>query len=638
MYIKYQFVHFSEGKEKKMSLRKNTTSVFALSLALSTVIGGGIASASEMTAEDYPWDHPYPTAEERDVENIHPTDTDTKDSWKWGEWLHCEDVMDKDFQDKLKEVGDINTTIYNGTSPGEGDGYEHPTEEELNNLEESSWDAPGDYAYLVEKYPDDKKPKLMKVKGKDKYFIATNVAKEDRDPEIEEKYFYRLFKPENYLSKDMVEWKVDPKNGKKYNAKLYDGYGFTFGEGMKGEAYEGYSPYGEEFIQRLKLKPELMPEKGLSLSERFDYFMKHDDVFSFNNFNEKSSFSKIRKDGTFMMPSREYIENPDTGEKELSHEYLAFATCGPQVFVKPDYVSTIAGEYVGGGAKDLRIRASDYLYPSDNGLTLRKTNKDNKLLAGSSWKIKNLGTKEEFTVTDNKKPGDNDKNALEDLYKEDGLINVALPEGRYELTESKAPEGYKVDSTPRKFVIHDRTGASFGMGAITNEPEKPDTPDTPDEPDTPDTPDKPDTPGTPDKPSKSESPSTSTTPRRDTSTPSTSKTPSTPSTSKTPSTPSTSKTPSTPVDDNAHNGDNDEGTPVEENNPSFAATTTPVSPIRDNSNSNDSFTPNSPSTPYQPKKVSGDTQPLNDSKAGPEVNTGGNITLSFWDKVKGIFS
>ena len=88
-----------------MSLKKKASSVFALSLALAAGIGGsGIASASEMTAEDYPWDHDYPTAEERDVDNIYPSDTDTKGSWKWGEWLHCEDVMDKDFQDKLKEL------------------------------------------------------------------------------------------------------------------------------------------------------------------------------------------------------------------------------------------------------------------------------------------------------------------------------------------------------------------------------------------------------------------------------------------------------------------------------------------------------------------------------------------------------
>ena len=598
-----------------------------------------------MTRDDYPWEHPYPTAEERDVENIHPSDTDTKGSWKWGEWLHCEDILDNDLQDKIKELGGVNTVIYNGASPGEGGGYEHPTEEELNNLEESSWDAPGDYSYLVEKYPDDKKPKLMKVKGKDKYFIATNVAKEDRDPNIEEKYFYRLFKPENYLPKDMVEWKKDPENGYLYNAKLYNGYGYTTGGiDFSGMNTEDYSPYGEDFKERRELKSEVVPDKGLSLSERFDFFMKHDDVFSIDtSYYDKTAAGRIMQDGRFMTPSRGYEENQDTGKTRIWHDSHVFATCGPMVTIKPGSVSRIAGTYSssGGGAKEMWLFDDNYLYPSDNGLTLRKTDKDNKLLSGSSWKIKNLGTKEEFTVTDNGKSNDNDKNTLEDLYKEDGLINVALPEGRYELVEDKAPKGYKVDSTPRKFIIHDRTGASFGMGAIVNEPEKPDTPDkpntpdnpgkpdkpdtpdtpdTPDKPDTPDNPGKPDTPDTPDKPGKSESPSTSTTPRRDT------------------STPSTSNTPSTPVDDNTHNGDNDEGTPVEENTPSFAATTTPVSPVRNNSNSSDSFTPNSPSTPYQPQKMSGDTPSQNTSKAGPEVNTGGSITLSFWDKVKGIFS
>lgn len=83
-------------------IRKNVSRTIALSVALTTIIGGsGIASAYEITEEDYPWDHPYPTAEERDVENIHPSDTETEDSWKWGYWLHCDDILDKDFQDKL---------------------------------------------------------------------------------------------------------------------------------------------------------------------------------------------------------------------------------------------------------------------------------------------------------------------------------------------------------------------------------------------------------------------------------------------------------------------------------------------------------------------------------------------------------
>ena len=459
---------------------------------------------------------------------------------------------------------------------------------------------------MVESLPENERPKIMKVKGKDKYFIATNVAKEDRNPKIEEKYFYRLFEPENYLPKDMVEWKKDPKNGHIYNAKLYDQWGFTNGYNEKGDAIEGYSPYGEEFIQRLKLKPELMPEKGLSLSERFDYFMKHDDVFTINPSYENSYELKMFKDGRYMMPSRKYIENPDTGEKEIYHEYQAFASCGPKVFVKPDTVFPIAGEYTK-GAKTLHLRKSNYMYPSDNGLTLRKTDKDNKLLAGSSWKIKNLGTKEEFTVTDNKKPSDNDKNTLEDLYKEDGLINVALPEGRYELTESKAPEGYKVDSTPRKFVIHDRSGASFGMGAIINEPENPNEPDTPD---TPDTPNKPDTPDAPDNPDQSDTPESSKTPdtSSESDTPESPKTSETPSESTTSSTPDTLDTPDTPI----------------------------VSPVQPANRK--PFTPISTVSPYQPRVVSDSTIAEDDNIDSVKVNTGGKVETRFWDKIRGVFS
>ena len=595
-------------------IRKNVSKTIALSVALTTIIGGSsIASASEMTEEDYPWDHPYPTAEERDVENIYPSDTDTKDSWKWGEWLHCEDVMDKDFQEKLKEVGDINTYITNEASPLGYENYEYPTEEELNNLEESSWDAPGDYTYLVENYSEDEKPKLMKVKGKDKYFIATNVAKDDRDPKTEEKYFYRLFKPEDYLSKDMVEWKTDPETGEKYNAKIYNGWGETHAYIGSGDI-ESYAPldYGKHHADRRILKSELTPQKGLSLSERFDFFMNHDDVFSFNTSYYDKAFP-IMGSGRIIPSTRNYIENEETGKKELSHSPFAFASCNPMVTIKPASVSPIAGKYVGSGSKDSWKFPDNYLYPSDNGLTLRKTDKDNKLLSGSSWKIKNLGTKEEFTVTDNKKPSDNDKNTLEDLYKEDGLINVALPEGRYELIEDKAPEGYKIDNTPRKFVIHDRSGASFGMGAIVNEPETPNEPDTPDTPDTPHESDTPDTPDTPHESDTPDSPKTPDTPS-ESDTPESPKTPDTPSESANPSNPNTPDTPDTPD----------------------APIVSPVQPVN-----RKPFTPVSTVSPYQPRVASDKTTPLveEDVVDSVKVNTGGKVEKNtLFSKVLSVFS
>ena len=97
----------------------------------------------------------------------------------------------------------------------------------------------------------------MKVKGKDKYFIASSTKESDRDPNIDKKNFYRLFEPENYLPKEMVEWKEDSKfKGYKYNAKLFDGF----------MDKEEYSPYGGDtsFMTRKKLKPEFMPERRLT--------------------------------------------------------------------------------------------------------------------------------------------------------------------------------------------------------------------------------------------------------------------------------------------------------------------------------------------------------------------------------------
>lgn len=571
-----------------MFLKKKTSGVFALSLALSTLIGGGgVAHAEGMNLDD-----------------IYPSDTETEDSWEWGELLRCDDILGGDFKNKLKELGYVNNYVSNNPTTGTSDGdssYEYPTEEELNNLEESSWDAPGDYTYLVEKYPENERPRLMKVKGKDRYFITINGNLDNRDTYIDKKYFFRLFEPEKYLPKEMVEWKEDPSNGEKYNSKIYNG--FVNRWGAEKNNIESYFPYGED-LTRGKLRPELTPEKGLSPSERLDFFMKHDDVFSLDT----SRYNRISQGGD-LLPTRYYSEDPETGKTRIGHDTYEFASCIPSVTVKPDYVTPFRES--GDGAWD--VYPENYFPPVDNGLTLRKTGKDNKLLAGSSWKIKNLGTGEEFTVTDNKKPGDNDKNTLEDLYEEDGLINVDLPEGRYELVESKAPKGYKLDNTIRKFIIHDRSGASFGMGAITNDPEEPSTSTTPSTPDT--------TPST----------STSTTPSEDISTitpsASTSTTPST-STSTAPNT-STFATPSEDISTTTPS------TSTEEQTPSFAATTTPVSPVENNDGT--SSIPSSTSTPYQPQKISGETL-SNDSKVGPKVNTGGRINLSFWDKVKGIFS
>ena len=574
--------------------KKNVTNAFAISLALTTGIGITVL----------PQSLPEASAAEESVDNIYPSDTETEDSWKWGGKLTCDDIMDEEFKSKLKEIGDVETYIPDKSDPGAGY-FKHPTEEELNNLEESNWNAPGDYSYLVENLPENKRPKLMKVKGKDKYFIASSSDESERNPKIDKKNFYRLFEPENYLPKEMVEWKEDTKTGRKYNAKIYNGWGFSSGIMGVGDVEE-YSPYGGEdnFITRVTLKPEFMPDKGLSLSERLDYFMENDDVFSVSTSYYKNRYTSKMEDGRFVYNSRDYYKDSESGETTISHSNEAFATCGPLVSVKPSSVSDIDSTYTA-GAKDLSMRANDYLPPSDNGLTLRKTNDSDKLLAGSSWKIKNLGTKEEFIVTDNKKPDNNDKNTLEDLYKEDGLINVDLPEGRYELVETEAPEGYKVDSTPRKFIIHDRTGASFGMGAIVNKPESSDTP------------------------SESEKPGESTTP-------STSDKPSDSITS------STSKKPSTKTSDKSTTISNDK-----EDTTTSASSETPTTPNQTKTPGKVN-TPNNPNTPNQDFTPVKNTNPgtfnggVSSNVEGEEVSDGGKVdtgspTISILNKIRTIF-
>ena len=553
-----------------MLLKKHTSRTFALSLALTAGMGEVIL----------PQSLPEASAAEESVDNIYPSDTATEGSEKWGK-LTCDDVMDEGFKTKLKELGDKHTYIPNSATP-DSDYYEYPTEEELNNLEESSWDAPGDYTYLVEKYPENERPKLMKVKGQDKYFIKSVMT--EHNPNIDEKYYYRLFKPEDYLAKEFVEWKEDSKFKKKYNSKIFTGYADL----------EDFSPYGGgengNFVFRNTLKPELNPDKGLSMSERIDFFMKNDNIFSFDT-------SYYKDNDSLSESSRYFDKNPDTGEDMVFHNDHTFATCGLYVSTKPDSVDNMSS-WGGLGAKD-RLNIGNYLYPSDNGLTLRKTDESNKLLAGSSWKIKNLGTKEEFTVTDNEKPNDNDKNILEDLYKEDGLINVNLPEGRYELIETKAPEGYSIDDTPREFIIHDRTGASFGMGSIVNKSESSETP------------------------SESETPSDSTAP-------------STPNTPEDTITPSTSRKPNTKTNDNLTSTIKDEkeestNTPV----------TTPTTP-------NKAKTPGNISTPTQgftpinrsnPGTFNGGTS---STVEGEEINEGGKVdtgspTTSIINKIRTIF-
>ena len=388
-----------------------------------------------------------------------------KENYKWDYTLTCNNIYDEDFKKKLKEVGEVHAYI---PSDLDEDNYKrysgqyiNPTEEELNNLEEVSWDTPGDYTYLVENLPEDKRPRLMRVKGTDKYFIESTMKK--RDTEKEESSYYRLFNPNNYLPKNLVEWKEDPSTGKKYNSKLITGnIDYLF-------------PYDKENGEkRPQINPDIMPPKGATNSEKLDFFLEHDDIFTVDTTykNPSSSFPNGYHDN---YGDKKYVHNPDS-----------FNSCGPLISIKPSSIENDFYDYIsdnksgensdgviiengpGNGARDFLFSPMNFWESASVGITVRKTDNMKQFLTGSTWKIKNLGTGEEFTVTDNKKVDPNDPSTLSDLAEEEGIINADLPEGRYEIVETVAPQGYLIDDTPRKFIIHDKTGKQFNMGDIVN--------------------------------------------------------------------------------------------------------------------------------------------------------------------------
>ncbi len=387
------------------------------------------------------------------------------EQYKWDRLLTCDNIYEEDFKNKLKEVGEVHAYIPSDLDENNYESYFgqyiNPTEEEMNNFEEVSWDTPGDYTYLVENLPEDQRPRLMRVKGTDKYFIETTMKERDSDKKTTS--YYRSFDPNNYLPKNLVEWKEDPITGKKYNSKLITG------------KTDYLFPYDKENgKKRPQINPDLMPPKGATNSERLEFFLEHDDMFTVDT-TYKHPLAKL--------PSGSYGEDGN-----YEHEEGIFNSCAPLVSIKPSSIENdfypyriadgssndnenvegvvIASE-PGDGAKGLFI-PMNFWGSAGVGITVRKTDNMKQFLTGSTWKIKNLGTGEEFTVTDNKKADPNDPSTLSDIAEEDGIINADLPEGRYEMVETVAPQGYLIDDTPRKFIIHDRTGKQFNMGDIVN--------------------------------------------------------------------------------------------------------------------------------------------------------------------------
>ena len=389
-----------------------------------------------------------------------------KEQDKWNSILTCKNIYDEEFKKKLEEVGEVHAYIPSDLDENNYKSYFgqyiNPTEEEMNNFEEVSWDTPGDYTYLVENLPEDQRPRLMRVKGTDKYFIETTMKKRDSDKKTTS--YYRSFDPNNYLPKNLVEWKEDPITGKKYNSKLITG------------KTDSLFPYDKENGEkRPQINPDIMPPKGATNSERLEFFLEHDDIFTV--------------DTTYKNPAVHLSSKFNLGD-EYEHNEIPFNSCGPLVSIKPSSIENDFYPYkvaddssndnenvegviigsepgTGNGAKDLGA-PMNFWSPASVGITVRKTDNMKQFLSGSTWKIKNLGTGEEFTVTDNKQADPNDPSTLSDIAEEEGIINADLPEGKYEMVETVAPQGYLIDDTPRKFIIHDKTGKQFNMGDIVN--------------------------------------------------------------------------------------------------------------------------------------------------------------------------
>lgn len=99
----------------------------------------------------------------------------------------------------------------------------------------------------------------------------------------------------------------------------------------------------------------------------------------------------------------------------------------------------------------------------------QKTAKDTgKALAGSEWVIRN-GSGTSYSVKDCE--GDACRGGADgtDIDPRAGYFKVALPYGSYELAETKAPNGYRIEtpSTPRKFTVSN-TANEKDFGAIAN--------------------------------------------------------------------------------------------------------------------------------------------------------------------------
>jgi len=215
---------------------------------------------------------------------------------------------------------------------------------------------------------------------------------------------------------------------------------------------------------------------------------------------------------------------------------------------------------------------------------------------------------------------DNDGNVVKENLTTDanGELTVdGLAAGQYKFIETKAPDGYTIDTEPIHFAIVSGSTATVEVSATDveseTEPSEPGTPTEPGEPGEPGTPTEPGEPGTPTEPGEPGEPGTPTEPGEP-SEPGTPTEPGEPSEPGTPTEPGKPSEPGTPTEPGkpgepgtptvpSEPGESD--TPVEPEKPTTPGTTAPTKPVQ----------------PTQPVK------PSESAQAGkPSTSTGSTTT------------
>ncbi len=170
-----------------------------------------------------------------------------------------------------------------------------PTKEEMKSFTEVSWSDPGDYEYLVDTFPEGKRPKLMKATTTGRYFIQSTIPNWDPDKPKEE--YYRQFKPEHYLPKEYAEnvpVKIIKEDGKPVSAIVDDEIqnpDFYINRKMEDVKVDPKSG-----TYKIVAKPEFYIGQEATIAERIAYFSKHPEIYEIYDVSDVDSIPRDKGD------------------------------------------------------------------------------------------------------------------------------------------------------------------------------------------------------------------------------------------------------------------------------------------------------------------------------------------------------